>query len=545
MVATASIVGRCGQSVKMQLRGYQQQAIDDLRDAYRSGKRAPLLAAPTGMGKTVILATIAAQAAARGRHVLILVHRRELIHQTSSKLQWVGLEHGVIAAGHSATDARVQVASVQTLVRRLPSMAWHPSLVIIDEAHHAAAGSWRRILDHWPDAYRLGVTATPCRLDGRGLSEAFDQLVLGPSVADLTSWGFLSTARIYAPPVVADLSAIRRRAGDYANDQAAAAMDRPTVTGDAISHYQRLAAGQQAIAFCCNVTHAVSVCDAFKTAGIGAALLLGNTPDRDQVVADYAAGSVRVLVTVDVVSEGFDVPAASCAILLRPTQSLGLYLQQVGRVLRPAPGKPHALILDHVGNVTRHGFPDDPRQWSLAEGAVRQSGTAAPSVRTCPECFAAFKPAPICPVCGANCTPETRRAIREVAGELQELNREYAKPKIGDAIKVQAYPGETFYYAGPYYTGREGINDLIIVTKDQWACTSGLDYKLGIMREERHDARHMFTTWMGMVECVRDRDRAKRERQAARTLPQLLALAKERGYSPGWAYRIHQARGQR
>jgi DNA repair protein RadD len=180
MVATASIVGRCGQSVKMQLRGYQQQAIDDLRDAYRSGKRAPLLAAPTGMGKTVILATIAAQAAARGRQVLILVHRRELIRQTSSKLQWVGLEHGVIAAGMPATQQAVQVASVQTLVRRLPSMAWQPSLVIIDEAHHAAAGSWRRILDQWPDAYRLGVTATPCRLDGRGLSEAFDQLVLGP-----------------------------------------------------------------------------------------------------------------------------------------------------------------------------------------------------------------------------------------------------------------------------------------------------------------------------------------------------------------------------
>ena len=409
----------------MQLRGYQERAIDALRSAFQSGARAPLLCLPTGGGKTVILATIAAQAAARNRHVLILVHRRELIHQTANKLAWAGLDHGIIAAGHPATDARVQVASVQTLVRRLAGMAWQPSLVIIDEAHHAAAGSWRQILENWTDAYRIGVTATPCRLDGRGLSEAFDHLVLGPSVADLVFWGFLSTARIYAPPVVADLSGVRRRAGDYANDQAAAAMDRPTVTGDAIAHYQRLAAGQQAIAFCCNVAHAVSVCDAFKTAGISAALLLGNTPDREQVVAQYAAGAVRVLVTVDVVSEGFDVPAASCAILLRPTQSLGLYLQQVGRVLRPAPGKDAALILDHVGNVTRHGFPDDPREWSLAEGIVRGGrGTPAPSVRTCPECYAAFKPAPICPVCGAACAPETRRPIREVAGELQELIRD-------------------------------------------------------------------------------------------------------------------------
>jgi superfamily II DNA or RNA helicase len=422
----------------MNLRDYQQQAINTLRLAFQSGAMAPLLCLPTGGGKTIILATIAAQAAARGRQVLILVHRRELIHQTASKLAWAGLEHGIIAAGYPATDHAVQVASVQTLLRRLSRMAWQPSLVIVDEAHHAAAGSWRQILNHWPDAYRLGVTATPCRLDGRGLSEAFDHLVLGPSVADLVFWGFLSAAKIYAPPVVADLSGIRRRAGDYANDQAAAAMDRPTVTGDAIAHYQRLAAGQQAITFCCNVNHAVSVCDAFKTAGIGAALLLGNTPDRDQVVADFGAGILRVLVTVDVVSEGFDVPAASCAILLRPTQSLGLYLQQVGRVLRPAPGKDAAIILDHVGNVTRHGFPDDPRDWSLAEGIVRgKPGTPAPSVRTCPECYAAFKPAPICPVCGAACAPARAKQLKQVAGDLQELKREAVRQRAIERKKAQ------------------------------------------------------------------------------------------------------------
>jgi superfamily II DNA or RNA helicase len=417
----------------MNLRDYQRQAINTLRWAFQSGAMAPLLCLPTGGGKTIILATIARQAAARGRQVLILVHRRELIHQTASKLAWVGLEHGIIAAGYPATDHAVQVASVQTLVRRLSRMAWQPSLVIVDEAHHAAAGSWRQILNHWPDAYRLGVTATPCRLDGRGLSEAFDHLVLGPSVADLVFWGFLSSARIYAPPVVADLSVVRRRAGDYANDQAAAAMDRPTVTGDAIAHYQRLAAGQQAITFCCNVNHAGSVCDAFKTAGIGAALLLGNTPDRDQVVADFGAGILRVLVTVDVVSEGFDVPAASCAILLRPTQSLGLYLQQVGRVLRPAPGKDAAIILDHVGNVTRHGFPDDPRDWSLVEGILRgKPGTPAPSVRTCPECYAAFKPAPICPVCGADCAPARAKQLKQVAGDLQELKREAVRQRTDE-----------------------------------------------------------------------------------------------------------------
>jgi len=448
------------------LRPYQQQAISDLRTALQAGARSPLLVLPTGGGKTVVFATIAASAAAKGNRVLILVHRRELIHQASAKLQWVGLEHGIIAAGVPATDAPVQIASVQTLARRLACMDWQPGLIIIDEAHHATAGQWARILNHWPDAYRLGVTATPCRLSGEGLRAAFDAMVLGPSVADLVLTAHLSPARIYAPPVVADLAGIRSRAGDYANDQAAAAMDRPTVTGDAISHYQRLAADQQAIAFCCNVKHAVSVCDAFKTAGITAELLLGDTPDRDQVVADFASRHTRILVTVDVVSEGFDVPAASCAILLRPTQSLGLYLQQVGRVMRPAPGKDAAIILDHVGNVTRHGFPDDPRDWSLDDRMRRTRGTPAPSVRTCDQCFAAFKPQPICPCCGHQCVPIKSRVIRELAGELQELKR-----------------------------------------------------------TERHARR----TEVGR----------------ARTLAELLMVAKNRGYSPGWAYRIHQARGQR
>lgn len=457
----------------MQLRGYQQQAIDDLRNAYRAGCCAPLLCLPTGGGKTVIFSAIAQSAVARGRQVLILVHRRELLHQASRKLNDIGLDHGLIAAGIAPSRQPVQVASVQTLVRRLDCIAWQPSLIIIDEAHHASAGSWQRVLDHWPDAFRLGVTATPCRLDGRGLASAFDQLVLGPSVSDLISARFLSPARIYAPPVVADLTGLRRRAGDYAADQAATAMDRPTVTGDAIAHYTRLASGQRAIAFCCSIDHANHVAASFNAAGISAATLLGNTPDRDAVVAAFDAGSVQILVTVDVVSEGFDIPAASCAILLRPTQSLGLYLQQVGRVLRPALGKNHALVLDHVGNVHRHGFPDDHRDWSLAEGARRSTGTAAPSVRTCPECFAAFKPAPICPVCGAECAPIKSRKIQQLAGELTELRRE------------------------------------------------------------------------GVRQRIEERQRGRREQGRARTLPQLLALAKERGYSPSWAYRVAAARQQR
>ena len=455
--------------MSLSLRLYQLQAISDLRLAYRDGARAPLLVLPTGGGKTIVMAEILRTLATRGRSALVLVHRRELIRQTGAKLHLAGVEHGIIAAGHPPAAAPVQVASVQTLVRRLAAVATPPDLIVLDEAHHATAGSWARVLGHWPDAIRLGVTATPARLDGRGLSAVFDRLVLGPSVADLIDAGFLSPSRIYAPPQRADLSQLRKRAGEFAAGDAAIAMDRPTVTGDAIEHYTRLAPGQPAIAFCCTVDHAEHVAASFRSAGYRATTLLGNTPteQRDQLVADFAAGQVQVLVTVDVVSEGFDVPAASCAILLRPTASLGLYLQQVGRVLRPAAGKAAATILDHVGNVHRHGFPDDYRDWSLEDGARRSRGpgAAAPSVRTCPECFAAFKPAPHCPFCGAQCAPIKSRAIRQLAGELQELRRQEMRA-------------------------------------------------------------------------------ARIAQGSARTLSQLLVIAKERGYSPGWAYKVHNARSR-
>jgi superfamily II DNA or RNA helicase len=459
--------------MSLTLRPYQQRAVHDLRLAFRDGARAPLLVAPTGMGKTCIAAEILRGVAERGRRAIFLVHRRELVAQSAAKLALAGVEHGIIAAGFEPTDQPIQIASVQTLVRRFDSIAIPPDLIVIDEAHHATAGSWNQILTHWPDALRLGVTATPIRLDGRGLNSVFDRLVLGPTVADLIFTGYLSPAKIYAPPPQVDLSRLAKRAGDFAAGEAAERMDRPTVTGNAIEHYKRLAPGVRAIAFCCTVQHAEHVAASFRAAGIAAATLLGSSPDRDQVVAWFATGELQVLVTVDVVSEGFDIPAASCAILLRPTASLGLYLQQVGRVLRPAPGKQSAVILDHVGNVHRHGFPDDPRDWSLDDRlrSGRGGGQAAPSVRTCPSCFAAFKPAPLCPVCGAACAPPPKQ-LREVDGELRELKR---------TAKVIEF-------------------------------------------EERHARRS--------------------EVGRARTLSQLLQVAKNRGYSPGWAYRIHNARSR-
>lgn len=450
--------------MSLTLRDYQARAIDDLRAAYRSGSRAPLLVAPCGAGKTIMFAAITAGAVERGRRVLILVHRRELIRQASAKLTWAGVAHGIIAAGFDPSDHAVQVASVQTLARRLKLQTWQPDLIVIDEAHHAVAGTWSNVLSHWPEAYRLGVTATPVRRDGRGLGAMFDRLVLGPSVQHLTAQNFLTPAKIYAPASVAQLSKLRVRSGDYAPEEAAAELDKPTITGDAIEHYQRLGRGCSAIAFCCTTAHAEHVASQFRASGIQSHVVLGTTPveQREQLIADLGTGALQVLVSVDVISEGTDVPSVGAAILLRPTQSEGLYLQQVGRVLRPAPGKDHALILDHVGNVHRHGFPDDERDWSLDDRRrrVRTTSGQAPVVRTCTVCFAAFRPQPICPACGAECVQELRRALKQVDGELQELQRTERRRQVGKA----------------------------------------------------------------------------------RTLQELLVVAKQRGYSPGWAYRLHAAR---
>ena len=408
----------------MPLRPYQLQAVQDCRNALRTAD-STLLVMPTGAGKTVVFTEIARSATERGHTVFVLVHRRELVTQASDKLTKAGVNHGIIAAGFPTSSHKVQVCSVQTLIRRLTSVPAEPDLIIIDEAHHAVAGSWDRLIQHFSDAKIVGVTATPTRLDGRGLGSHFSTLVQGPSVAQLVDFGFLSPHKVYAPPVVADIKGVKIRAGDYARDQLSEVMDRPTVTGDAVSHYRRLADGLPAIAFCCSIAHAISVRDSFVGAGYRAKLVHGSMKmdERDEAISGLADGRTQILCSVDVVSEGTDVPAVSAAILLRPTQSESLYLQQVGRILRPQPGKT-AIVLDHVGATKKHGFVDDPRNWSLDSKPKKQrKDEPAPSVRQCPNCFAAFKPQPQCPCCG-HIIPIKTKELTQVDGELVEMRRQ-------------------------------------------------------------------------------------------------------------------------
>lgn len=432
----------------IQLRDYQQSGVDALRGCYGAGKRAPLFVLPTGGGKTVVFSHIAQNAVARGKTVCIVVHRQELLLQSSRSLTSMGVAHGLIAPGHNQTQHKVQVASVQTLARRIGKRPYNFDLLILDEGHHAAAGTWIRLIEAMPKALILGVTATPVRTDGQGLSAVYDDMVIGPSMSELISMGFLVRPVVYAPPTQLSLDGVRKRGGDYDQRQVAERMDKPTITGSAVDHYRKLCGGKPAVAFCASVEHARHVAEQFRAAGFKAQSVDGQMldTDRKRAIDGLGNGDLHVVTSCDIISEGTDIPIVSAAILLRPTQSTGLYIQQVGRALRPAPGKDRAIILDHVGNVLRHGMPDEDRDWSLdgIEKNKRAANDNENPVKQCSKCYAVFTPAPACPQCG-HVEEVKARKIEVSDGELTEITAAQAeaiklerKREIGQARTIEA-----------------------------------------------------------------------------------------------------------
>jgi superfamily II DNA or RNA helicase len=440
--------------MKYKLRPYQIDIVEKLRHSYRTGHHAPLLQAPTGSGKTVIFAYITEAAAKLGNSVLILVHRQELLNQTSRALFDIGVPHGLIAPGRTSSHEQVQVASVQTLVRRLGKYP-KQSLIVIDECAHAVASSWVKILNYYSDSRLLGVTATPARLDNRGLGVHvggfFDDLVNGPTPKELIQAGYLSRPVVYAPQSGLDMTGIHKRFGDYVTSEMSDIMDKPKITGCAVTQYNKICPGVPAIAFCASVKHAEHTAEQFNNAGIPATSIDGKMSDAERLdcINGLGNGKYLLLASCEIVSEGTDIPIVTAAIMLRPTASTSLYLQQAGRCLRPHPSKTESYILDHVGNVFRHGLPDDDREWSLDGGCetTKKDAEKNPYIQ-CESCYFVFmKTEKCCPKCGYE-RPIQSREIEQVDGDLVKLQEEEKRRfrinkrrEIGQAKTLEALEG--------------------------------------------------------------------------------------------------------
>lgn len=511
------------------LRPYQQSAVASIAAEYQRGKKSTLFVLATGGGKSYIFCHIAERAAAKGNRVCILVHRRELLDQASRSLSAMGVDHSTIEADKGiGLASMIHVASVQTLARRLAILpSDYFQLIIVDECHHTNAGTWAQAINHFGGARLLGVTASPIRTDGRGLGENYESMVLGPDTSWLTANGFLAPAKYYAPPPAINASELKTLGGDYRMDQAASEMDKPAVMGDVIDHYRRLLNGGTAIAFCCSIKHAEDTAAAFNDAGIVAASIDGrmDAETRRNLLANLSAGRIKVLTSCSLIGEGVDVPSVNGCIMLRPTMSVGLHLQMIGRCLRPSAGKAHAVIIDHVGNVLKHGFHTDPREWSL-DGKKKRANDAV-AIKICRKCYAA-NPATArnCQECGAEFEVKSVVDIATVAGELKELAPKGMRP--GDPVFAD---GED----GLFYVASHPEDAHVLLCRSR---VGAIEIHKGTMRHEQLDASIVVP-----LNSLRPHIGApKRPSAGAATLEQLQAIEKQRGYRPGWSAHVYRAR---
>ena len=401
------------------LRDYQQDLLDSVFMHLAVGYRRPLVVAPCGAGKSYIFAELIKRT--RGE-ALILTHRQELKQQHEELLKKLAV-----------TNARV--AMILTEANRLGEYPT-PVLIVTDEAHLSRSNSWTKVIEYY-DTYTVGFTATPVRLDGKPLGDIFDTLITGVDTRWLIENKRLAPFEYYAPTLV-DTSGLRTVAGDYVVSDLEQLMNERAVYGNVIETYRKFASGERAIAYCVSVGHARATAEAFNSVGIRSAVVSAGTPikQRRRIMDDFRRGKFTVLCNVGIVSEGVSIDEVSCCLLLRPTESVALGIQQMMRCMRYLPGKT-AKIIDMVGNYLRVGLPDDDREWSLDKPVPkkRQLNDAGDFyIRCCPECYMTFATAPKCPFCGSEypLSPREIQAKQEI--ELQRITAEEAA-KIAEAKK--------------------------------------------------------------------------------------------------------------
>lgn len=412
------------------LRDYQIKAKSGIYEAWSHGHQAVLLVLPTGGGKTSVAADVINTEINASNSTMFIAHRKELIEQCSARLDSQGVPHGIIKAGNKRVNRLpVQVASVQTLINRVRPKDWDlfgghsygADLIIIDEAHRALAGTYIEVVKAFPKARILGLTATPYRSDGKGLGDLFQFIVSASSPAELTRLGFLVPARVFTTPLEPDFTKIKVKRGEYDPKAVEEIMNNAKIIGDVYAQWKIHAAKRQTVIFASSCDHGKKILEIFHANGERAAYLDGTTPEeeRTQILANLETGVIQVAINMGVLTEGWDCPPVSCVQIVRPTKSLGLYLQMAGRALRPHPvsGKTDCVIIDHGGNTMRHGLVTEEREITL-EGD--NSADQRPTMKICFACHAVYE-GHKCPECGHVNKKPKREPTTEEQQYLDEM----------------------------------------------------------------------------------------------------------------------------
>lgn len=423
------------------LRDYQSRAVNQCLQSFDDGARRIVLVAPTGAGKTVIAAAFVQALVRRGLKILFLAHRIELVEQAVERLGVPVVQ--IIAGVKSVPRSQVYVASLATLVRReIPQV----DVIVIDEAHHAAANGYTKVIAALPGAIVLGLTATPCRLDDRGLGDVFEKIIVAAKVSSLIESGALVKPVVLSHPSEPDLAGVKRTGGDFNAEELDARCNRAEIRGDIVGHWLARAANRPTVVFAVSLAHSRALVDDFARSGVAAVRVDGKmgSAERNAAVAAVRNGSARVIVNVGILTEGWDFPALAVCVLARPTESLSLLLQMWGRVMRPSPGKGEALVLDHAGNVLRHGLlPWTDIDWTLDFARPKKSKGAVRSLKNCPKCyFVVSGSTRTCPSCGHTWIPTSTFTVQKPSGELVAVDKldvlRLAQQAIG---KAQIYGG--------------------------------------------------------------------------------------------------------